>query len=402
MHIHPIISALRHHVLTVALIVVEVALTCAVVSNLLFIVTQRVEWSSMATGVQDESLIWVRTNLLKPDIDSSALQAADLQELRGIPGVKAAVLVNTLPVTPVGRQADISVDPGRTNHGISSNLFLGSPGFMDAAGIKVAEGRSFNDGDYVDFRGADAPSPSTAIVTRELADRLWPGRSPLGQHFYLGPGARTPSEVVGVVDHLLRSNVISPSGSGNVVLLPATKFDGGFYLLQVDPSSKRQVLRAIPQTLDKVESNRLIIKNEAYSDTVSEYFRGDRSLAILLMVIVLVFMGVTAVGIVGLSSFWVQRRRRQIGVRRALGARRNDIILYFLAENAAIVATGAVIGMVLAVLASHWLMTHYEVPRLPFTWVVAGGLLLLAVGQASVIGPALRAARVSPQEATRG
>jgi putative ABC transport system permease protein len=401
MRLHPTISALRHHGITVLLIIIEVALTCAVVSNLLYLTADRVAWQSMQTGLADQELIWIRTNQLKQDTDVSALQIEDLQELRSIYGVKSAVLINSLPLTPLGREENVWTKPGKTSGGINSSVVIGSRGFLEAAGVKLIEGRFFVDSDYASLTDPNAPTPQTAIITKAFADRLWPGQSALGQHLFIGPNDFNGTQIVGVVEHLLRSKVTSADNRENVVMLPASSFNGGFYLLRVNPEIRDRILREVPTALDKVDPNRLIVKNEAYSDTLSQYFRGDRSLTILLSVIVLIFIAVTAFGIIGLTSFWVQRRRRHIGVRRALGARRIDIMKYFLIENAVIVGAGALIGVVLSLFVSSWLMMTYEVPRLPLFWAFGGGVILIVVGQLSVLGPAIRAAQVSPQEAIR-
>jgi putative ABC transport system permease protein len=102
-----------------------------------------------------------------------------------------------------------------------------------------------------------------------------------------------------------------------------------------------------------------------------------------------------------LSSFWVGQRRKQIGVRRALGARKSDILSYFMTENFLIALAGVVVGVVLALGMNQWMLTKFEMERLSFTYVLAGVVVLLGLGQAAVFAPALRASRVSPVEATR-
>jgi len=114
-----------------------------------------------------------------------------------------------------------------------------------------------------------------------------------------------------------------------------------------------------------------------------------------------VLLIITAAGIVGLTSFWVSQRRRQIGVRRALGATRRDILGYFLTENFLISLGGVLTGIVLALALSLWLVVHFETQRLPLPFVLIGVALLLLLGQAATLAPALRASRVSPVEATR-
>jgi putative ABC transport system permease protein len=118
-------------------------------------------------------------------------------------------------------------------------------------------------------------------------------------------------------------------------------------------------------------------------------------------IISVVLLAITAAGIVGLTSFWVGQRRKQIGVRRALGARRRDILAYFLTENFLISASGAVLGIVLGFAFNLWTVTHFAMDRMSLVYVGLGVLMLLLLGQAATLAPALRASRVSPVEATR-
>jgi len=130
-------------------------------------------------------------------------------------------------------------------------------------------------------------------------------------------------------------------------------------------------------------------------------YDGDYGMAILMGIISAVLLVITAAGIVGLTSFWVGQRRRQIGVRRALGATRGDILSYFMTENLLISVGGAVAGAVLAIAMNLWLVTRFEMHRLSLFYVLAGVLMLLLLGQGAVLAPAIRASKVSPVEATR-
>jgi putative ABC transport system permease protein len=117
--------------------------------------------------------------------------------------------------------------------------------------------------------------------------------------------------------------------------------------------------------------------------------------------VIVVLLTVTALGIIGLASFWVDQRRRMIGVRRALGARRVDILRYFQTENFLLTTIGIVLGMVLAYGINQFLMRHYELPRLPVGYIPVGAIALWLIGQLAILGPALRAVAVPPIVATR-
>jgi putative ABC transport system permease protein len=132
-----------------------------------------------------------------------------------------------------------------------------------------------------------------------------------------------------------------------------------------------------------------------------EIFRADRVMAGILVGVIAALLLVTALGIVGLASFWVQQRTRSIGIRRAIGATRGDILRYFQTENFLIIGGGIVLGMALAFVLNRVLMTQYELPQLPLFYLPVGALVLWLLGQLAVLGPARRAARVPPVVATR-
>jgi putative ABC transport system permease protein len=121
----------------------------------------------------------------------------------------------------------------------------------------------------------------------------------------------------------------------------------------------------------------------------------------MLVIVCVALLVVTALGIVGLASFWVQQRTKQIGVRRALGATRGQILRYFQTENFLLATLGIVLGMLLAYAINQLLMGKYELPRLPAIYLPVGAVVLWLLGQVAVLGPARRAAAVPPAVATR-
>ena len=138
-----------------------------------------------------------------------------------------------------------------------------------------------------------------------------------------------------------------------------------------------------------------------YEQVRGDAYKNDRGMAILMGVICVILLAITAAGIVGLTSFWVGQRRKQIGVRRALGATKRDILSYFLTENLMIGVAGVVIGVGLAIGMNLWMVSQFEMARLSIVYVVVGVVALLLLGQAAVLAPAMRAAKVPPVEATR-
>jgi putative ABC transport system permease protein len=155
--------------------------------------------------------------------------------------------------------------------------------------------------------------------------------------------------------------------------------------------------------LGRLEPSRLIppSSTRTFAQLRQKYFQRDTTMIGLLLASALGLLFVTALGITGLANFWVQQRTRSIGIRRAIGATRGDILRYFQTENFLIVGAGIVLGMLLAFLLNAELMQHYELARLPLFYLPMGALVLWGLGQLAVLGPALRAAAVPPVVATR-
>jgi putative ABC transport system permease protein len=213
-----------------------------------------------------------------------------------------------------------------------------------------------------------------------------------------------PKRVVGVVEPLLRPNDAAFTGSDAYVgaILPIRMtYDGGRYVIRTEPGQRDAVLKQAVEVLKALKPNRLLIAERTFVGMRAEFYAQDRSMAWLLVSVIVALLIVTALGIVGLASFWVAQRTKQIGVRRALGATRGQVLRYFQTENFLLATIGIVIGMLLAYGLNQLLMSRYELPRLPAIYLPIGAVALWLLGQIAVFGPARRAAAVPPAVATR-
>jgi putative ABC transport system permease protein len=176
------------------------------------------------------------------------------------------------------------------------------------------------------------------------------------------------------------------------------------YVVRVRPSRTAEAIQEIHKTLFAVNPMRHMPDGagiHSFSELRDRHFSHERGIAVLMSVICVILLSVTAAGIVGLTSLWVGQRTRQIGVRRAIGARKIDILRYFQIENLLIAAGGAVVGTLFALGLSEWLMRHYEMMPLPPFYVAVGVVAMLVLGQAAVLVPARRASNVPPFVAAR-
>lgn len=405
---HPILSALKHHKTTVVLVALEIALTCAIVTNALFLIGDRLAAMHVSTGVADNELVWARTTGLDlgQDAKTGSDMAADMAALRALPGVESVAASSALPLSRNYMSVAAWRRPGDKKSAIDNVVeYAGTPGVLHTLGVKLSAGRDFLPQEYVPYQanligGGPKVPPTVVIITRTLAEALWPGDSPLGKTFWLDSDGKEPVQVVGVVDQLLNPSINKYQGADRNMFLPVSKVVGGMYVLRVRSDRRNAIKLAIPGALQHVDPARMV-QAEIYTDTVADYYHGDRAMVWLLLVVTGCLLALTALGVVGLSSFWVQQRRRQIGIRRAIGATRADILRYFQIENLLIVSLGIGLGSVSAVGLNLWLMRHYELAHMPLIWLASGAIVLWLLGQIAVLGPALRAAAVPPVVATR-
>jgi len=404
MHFFPILATLRRHRAAAALIVLEIALTCAIVCNTIFLIGERLARMTRPSGIAEDELLHVELAGDSKQTDGSAVIAQDLAALRAIPGVRSVAGTNIVPFGTTSSTPDVSTIPGDPSPPLRAAMYLGSPELLETLGVRLTAGRDFTPEEYIDVNAllAGRAFPASAIVTRGLADALFPGQSPLGRSLYvLG---KQPHVVVGVIDRLARPN--EPEGaktSGYAFLLPvaATYMAGIHYLLRVDPARRAEVLGGVDAALDRVDPSRIVLTRQTITELRRGYYQQDRAMAYLLTGVSLALLVITALGIIGLASFWVQQRTRQIGIRRALGATRGDIVRYFQLENLILTTAGIAAGMGLAYAINLWLMDAYQVARLPAGVLPVGAALLWLLGQLAVLGPARRAAAIPPAIATR-
>ncbi|WP_049621144.1 FtsX-like permease family protein [Frateuria defendens] len=410
MPLRPILAALRHHKLTAGLLVLQVAVTCAIVCNTGFMVANRIAQISIDSGVDEAGLSMLDSESVDKDENLLARHQADLDALRAIPGVTDAVVVDTLPLgrseSSYGTCASMAdFERGAAARNLEQAgclqpaVFAGTPGELKALGLRLVEGRDFRAEEFVD---GYPQTPPVAIISRALAARLYPGKEALGQSVVTG--ARKPIRVVGVVDTLVRPRLNTLGSSQFTMLWPQRPADRRItYLLRSAPAERGRVLRQAVEALMRLSPNRIIPPDSVrtYAELRRDYFHRDLAMIALLLASGAGLLFVTALGIGGLASFWVQQRRRTIGIRRAVGATRADILRYFLAENFLIVGAGIVLGLLLAVALNLLLMQRYEVPRLPLACLPAGALAMWLLGQLAVLSPARRAAKVPPVVATR-
>jgi putative ABC transport system permease protein len=209
--------------------------------------------------------------------------------------------------------------------------------------------------------------------------------------------------IVGVIDKLQSpwAQIKDENAESTLISAVRMKSDYSVFLVRTEPGQVDRVMRDAEAALLKAEPRRLILGKDTLVEDRARRYRDDKAVAMMLMTVTALLLLVTASGIIGMATLWVNQRRKQIGVRRALGARRFDILRYFLVENLLITTGGIVLGLVLAMGLNQLLVSKLELERLPLGYLAIGAAVLWVLGLLAVYGPAWRASSTAPAIATR-
>jgi putative ABC transport system permease protein len=404
MEVRPILSAMRRNKVGAALIGVQIAITLAILCNGLFIIEQRIAYSRRPTGADERNVFVIPNQWVGNPPDLAARLQTDLAALRSLSGVVDAFATNSVVLSNSGSSEGIKLKPEQKESSASTAVYFVDEHALNSLGLKLVAGRNFNSADISDKNGYnDQAPPAAVIVTRALADKLFPGKGALGQSIYIEPENHN-IQIIGIVDRLQVPWVESWSNkfNDNSILEPFRFVDSYvYYVVRTQPGQLPGVLKAAEKKLFEVNRGRVVEDSKSLTESRAEAYRDDRGLAVILGVVCAALVAVTAFGVVGLTSYWVAQRRRQIGIRRALGATRYAIVRYFQTENFLIAAAGVTLGLALALSLNLWMVTTFEMERLHVSYVLVGAFFVLLLGQVAVLWPAVKAASAPPALVTR-
>lgn len=405
-----IIKPLFRQRLMPLLVAMQVVIACAIACNALFLLQQRLAPIIHSHAVQQpERLIAVWQVVARGKPWSASRVRATTASLRALPGVASASAVSSLPMmTQVTMNGDVESLAG----GIDANtgLYVGSD-LVATLGLDLIAGRDFSaTEEAVHYKRIGVSASGPAIITDALAQRLFPEGHALGKVIMVGdapdPAQRT---VVGVVAHLMRNDF----GSGEsrnldyAMLYPGVvnRFPVASFAVRVGSGNPQQLIKSVDDVIERTLGSRMAhgIKPHValYSVLRDQALAASRAGVWLMSGVTLIVLLVALAGIIGLTSYWVGQRTRQIGICRALGATRSQILHSLQIENLLVVGVGVVIGLVAAYGVNLWMVGHYQMIRMPWAYLPVGAVVLLALGQVGVLWPAIRASRVPPVAAMR-
>jgi putative ABC transport system permease protein len=404
MEMRPILSAMRRNKFGAFLIAAQMAVTLAFLANALTLVEQRIAWSDRPSGLAETDIFVMQTEMVDHSNDLAARLASDVAALRALPGVADAYATNMYPLEGGGWIETVNLTADQKTPTAFAAHYMGDEHALHTMGLKLIAGRNFSAGEIANRLDNDIPPPSGLIVTKMLAAKLFPNGDALGKAIFVENDKPVP--IIGIVDRLqgpisVATGIYSTFAENSVLTPYRLIGETNVYMVRSQPGQRDAVLKAAEAKLFTMDGNR-ILKSKSMQQVRADAYRGDHGLIVLMSAICTALLVVTAFGIIGLTSYWVAQRRRQIGIRRALGATRQAIVRYFQTENFMIAAAGAAIGIAFAIALNLWMVHSFEMVRMDNSRAIGGAIVILLLGQFAVLGPALRAASIPPALATRG
>ena len=378
------------------LVVAEIAMAMMLLVGGALLIHSFLRLSSVERGYNATNVLTFQAATQGPSrAENLAFADRLIERLASLPGVTAVGYSNNLPLVQQGFMRDVSarpMAPGERAPRPYPSLHAISPGFADAIGLRIVQGRTFSAGE---------PARREALVSRAFANSGFFDGPALGRQIYQG---KNTYDVVGIVEDVRQFNLDQPPGSEMFIIdfITAPPGFGGTYFAvraQDSPLAISSEVRTIVRQLDAAAT----IDNVATMEQiVSNAVSGPRLYAVLLGAFAAVAVTLAGIGIYGILAFIVTHRTREIGIRLALGAPPAAVVSLVVRQSAVQVVLGVLLGIGGAAMLSRYLegLLFGVTPLDPLTFVVAGvGFTLVAL--LAAYRPARRATRVDPLVALR-
>lgn len=386
------------------LIALQMAVTLTIMVNAFGIIAERSGKLDRPSGL-DEANTFAFASVLFNDYEREqrkALIDEDLDLIRSMPGVVNAVASNSFPLRQGGWSMALALEPGnQTPESVGSAIYFVDEHGAETFDVTFIDGQNFTPEQVAWSIEDDNTWPAYGVITEALGKEMWPDDegSYVGKTMFVNDN--DPVQVVGVID-TLQAPWESWTGVERSMLTPQRRPSVFVrYIVRTEPGMRDTLMPDVEAMLAASNKDRIIRDMTTMDEVRKLAYVGDAALIKILSFVVMLLTIITALGIIGLASFNVSRRTRQIGIRRALGATKASIVRYFLVENSIISAIGLAVGSALAIGLNIVMVEAFSLEPLAWYVIPTGVILLWAVGQLAVAGPARRASNITPAIATR-
>lgn len=398
----PIFRALMRNKIGALLIALQIALTLTIMVNAIFMMQERSQQMARASGLDENNTFYLSNTIFAQNYNTKTALQQDLQRIRQTPGVVDATQINAIPLSGGGWSMSLQTKAGDEVDGTGTAVYMVDEHGINALGVELIAGENFNSTDIGWRESGSTKWPPKAIISKALAEAMFEGnwQQALGATVYID--SHQPVQITGIIK-TLQAPWNGWNGVERSMLVPQ-QLDGkgSRYFIRTDAGRRDELMPVIEKMLAESDRGRIIRNVTSMQQTRDKSYREHQATNTILLTVIIVLTLITGFGIVGLAMFSINRRTRQIGTRRALGASQWQVMRYFMLENLLISIAGVVLGVIGAIGLNIWLVATFSMSPLGPMLLLAGVVTLLLVGQLAVSYPALVASRISPATATRG
>lgn len=403
MHIKPILLSLKHNKFMALLTVIQVAFTMGVLSSSILIAVSTLSEWNMPSGMPHEDIARISPQFFDDNQDIGQAMVRDIERVKQMPDVVNVAASNAVPFT-AENMISVYADSGENAQEHLTAVFESDENIFDVLNLSLIEGRWLTAADVIKGEASSLTErASVVMLSEDMAKDMFGGESAVGKTIWLEKSG-DPVQVVGIYSNFMTGERLNGRGrSYQNIIRPQVTWtlnNQPHYLIRMETGTAEASLEDL-LTVFYTERGRYVNTSEILKRTQKRMYDGRGSNALTFIVISGVLMLITALGITGLTAFQVTQRRKQIGARRALGAKKSDIMAYFLTENTLLTIIGLVIGVVVTLTMTFELSEQAGENFMNFGVLIATGLLLWIVNTIAVWFPAKRAANVAPAIVTR-
>jgi predicted permease len=394
------------------LVVCEVALSLMLLAGAGLLLRSLWKLQSVDPGFNSHNVLVAYVSVPDKKYDdpqkSSTMLAQLLQQVRSVPGVQSAAVIDALPMGG-GSTQPIGIE-GRPVVAMSEQpempLRRAGPGYFSALQIKVLRGREFNDDDV-------PGRPPVVVVSKSMAQQYWPNEDPIGKHLTVTFAQVGPREVIGVVDDVKVRSLDAPEDIPTVYTPmlqqqpSAPMFGGQFHAPNVwlvvrTNTTPVGVISAVTNAVHSGVPGAPVDNMQTMEDYAGATLAPQRFNLFLLGTFAGLALLLAAIGVYSLLAYSVRRRTAEIGIRLALGAQVRDVFKLVIGEGLGLVMIGVVSGLLGALALSRFLQSMvFDIPTTDIPTFFSVAVLLMLIALAASYLPARRAMRVDPMTALR-
>ncbi|TQV88721.1 ABC transporter permease [Aliikangiella coralliicola] len=403
MEFGPIFKALKKRKAFAALIILQVAITLTVMIIALLVTRATLKEWNLPSGLDHDNIVAVYPQIFEESLNLKQTVEDDLHKIKQIPGVQLITPATQIPFS-AENLTDVFIEDTEKAQSFQTSVFNLDVNGVAVLGLQLKQGRHFEDTEVIYNDNGQNTQPAVVMISEQMAEALFAQENPVGRSIYLGKN-QPPVEIIGVYSNFMNGERLNFVGqSYRSVIRPMVEYIQGVdpnYLIRVEPGQTEVLLEEIRGKLYQTQG-RFIQGVEFLSRTQKRMYDGRGSRSLIMLAVSFVLLIITGLGISGLISFLVAQQKKQIGTRRALGAKKFQIIRYYLIENSMITGIGLLLGVILSLVFLIIMATQSNSQLIHVGWIITITLFIWLISLVSALHPAMRAAKVEPAIVTRG